>query len=298
MAATSVAAGCKYPVFISYSHRDQRWASWLHKGIESYRVPKPLVGQPGRNGPIPSKISPVFRDRDELAASADLPVVLREALAQSAHLIVVCSPAAAQSRWVDQEITEFKRLGRADRILPLIVDGEPHAATAERECFPRALRFQLDADGRRTDQPAEPIAADLRPEADGKDNAKLKLIAGVLGVPFNALRQRELIAARRRARMWQGIGAAMLLLAVLATAGGWMAWRYAQYSEGLLAQAIKISTDQVSGAVRVADQQGVSREAIDDLLRRATRAFDGLYWRNCPGAVAAVACRSAMATLE
>jgi hypothetical protein len=136
-APRAAAAGCKYPVFISYSHRDERWASWLHKGIEAYRVPKPLVGRPGRNGPIPKQIFPVFRDRDELAASADLPATLRTALEQSAHLIVLCSPAAAQSRWVNQEIIEFKRLGRADRILPLIIDGEPHAAAPGRECFRR-----------------------------------------------------------------------------------------------------------------------------------------------------------------
>jgi hypothetical protein len=270
---------CKYPVFISYSHRDERWASWLHKAIEAYRVPKPLVGRPGRDGPIPRQIFPVFRDRDELASSADLPSVLRDALAQSAHLIVLCSPAAAQSRWVTEEIVEFKRLGRGDRILPLIVDGEPHAATPERECFPRALSFQIDAAGRLTDQPTEPIAADLRPEADGKENAKLKLIAGLLGVPFNDLRQRELIAARRRARIWQGVGAVMLLLAVLATAGGWIAWRYARHAESLLAEAIRISADQVGAAAYVADQQGVSRSAIADLLARAHLAFDGLYRR-------------------
>jgi eukaryotic-like serine/threonine-protein kinase len=272
-------AGCKYPAFISYSHKDERWALWLHKGIEGYRVPKPLVGRPGRNGPIPKQIFPVFRDRDELASSADLPAVLRDALNQSAHLIVLCSPAAAQSRWVNQEIIEVKQSGRADRILPLIVDGEPHAAAPERECFPPALLFQLDAAGRLTAEPAEPVAADLRPEADGKESAKLKLIAGLLGVPFNDLRQRELIAARRRARVWQGIGAAMLLLAVLAAAGGWMTWRYAQHAEGLLAEAVRISADQVGGAVNVADQQGVSRKAIEELLARAELAFDGLYSR-------------------
>jgi eukaryotic-like serine/threonine-protein kinase len=272
-------AGYKYPAFISYSHRDERWASWLHKGIEGYRVPKPLVRRPGRNGPIPKQIFPVFRDRDELASSADLPGVLRDALAQSGHLIVLCSPAAAQSRWVDEEIKEFKRLGRGDRILPLIVDGEPHATALGRECFPPALRFQVDSSGRLTNEPAEPIAADLRPGADGKENAKLKLIASLLGVSFNDLRQRELIAARRRARIWQGICAALLLLALLAAAGGWMAWRYAQHAEGLLAEAIRISADQVGGAVNVADQQGVSRKAIEELLARAEAAFNGLYGR-------------------
>jgi hypothetical protein len=275
-ASSGAPANCKYLAFISYSHKDEYWARRLHRSIEGYRVPKPLVGRPGRRGPVPRQIFPVFRDRDELASSADLPAALREALSQSAHLIVLCSPAAAQSRWVDQEIIEFKRLGRDDRILPLIVDGEPHARAPERECFPPALRFKVDAAGRLTDQPAEPVAADLRPEVDGEENAKLKLIAGVLGVPFNDLRQRELIAARRRARVWQGIGTTLLLLAMLAAAGGWMAWRYGQHAEGLLAEAIRISADQVGGAVNVADQQGVSRKAIEELLARAESAFDGL----------------------
>lgn len=271
------AESCKYRAFISYSHLDERWADWLHKGIEAYRVPKPLVGRAGRHGRVPKQIFPVFRDRDELASSPDLPQVLRDALSQSASLIVLCSPAAARSRWVDQEIVEFKRLGRADRILPLIVDGEPHAAVPDRECFPSALRFQVDDAGCLTDQPAEPIAADLRPAADGKENAKLKLIAGLLGVSFNDLRQRELIAARRRARVWRGIGAGMLVLAMLAAGGAWMAWRYGQHAEGLLAEAIGISADQLGGAVRVADQQGVSRPLIEELLGQAEAAFDGLY---------------------
>jgi hypothetical protein len=160
-------AGCKYPVFISYSHRDERWASWLHKGIEAYRVPKPLVGRPGRNGPIPKQIFPVFRDRDELAASADLPATLRTALEQSAHLIVLCSPAAAQSRWVNQEIIEFKRLGRADRILPLILDGEPHAAhqsanASRRRCAFKSTTLVASPISRRSRSP--PISA-RRPTA-------------------------------------------------------------------------------------------------------------------------------------
>ena len=109
MDASGAATAFKYRAFISYSHRDERSAAWLHKSIEGYRVPKPLIGKAGRDGAIPSKIFPVFRDRDELASSPDLTSSLRLALEQSAHLIVLCSPAAANSRWVNQEILEFKR---------------------------------------------------------------------------------------------------------------------------------------------------------------------------------------------
>jgi hypothetical protein len=75
------------------------------------------------------------------------------------------------------------------------------------------------------------LAADLRPAGDGKDEAKLKLIAGLLGIPFNSLRRREAAAARKRLLVTQGIAAAMLLLAVAAGAGGWLTWRYSKESD-------------------------------------------------------------------
>src|SRR5476649_910364 len=30
----------KYRAFLSYSHRDAKWADWLHKRLEGYRPPK------------------------------------------------------------------------------------------------------------------------------------------------------------------------------------------------------------------------------------------------------------------
>jgi len=187
--------GTQYKAFISYSHSDSRWASWLHKSLESYRPPKQLVDKVTERGPIPKRLSPVFRDREELASATDLGALLTEALARSACQIVICSPRAARSRWVNEEILAFKRLGREDRIFCLIVDGEPNASDipgqAEQECFPPALRFRLGADGKLSETRTEPIAADAREGKDGKNRAKLKLIAGLLGVGFDALRQRE-----------------------------------------------------------------------------------------------------------
>lgn len=36
-----------YWAFISYSHADDAWGRWLHRALESYRIPRALVGQPG-----------------------------------------------------------------------------------------------------------------------------------------------------------------------------------------------------------------------------------------------------------
>ena len=113
-----------------------------------------------------------------------------------------CSPAAARSRWVNEEILAYKRLGREGRIFCLIVAGEPNAAERSdlglEECFPEALRYKLGADGELSDVHAEPIAADVREGKDGKPDAKLKIIAGMLGVGFDALKQREHQRRQRR----------------------------------------------------------------------------------------------------
>ena len=58
---------------------------------------------------------------------------------------------------------------------------------------------------------AEPIAADARREGDGRENAKLKLIAGLLGVGYDTLKQRELAARRARARIWATAIAAVMV---------------------------------------------------------------------------------------
>ena len=74
----------RYKAFISYSHRDELWATWLHKSLESYRPPKQLVGTQTARGPVPRRLNPVFRDREELASATDLGEHLNAALRDSA----------------------------------------------------------------------------------------------------------------------------------------------------------------------------------------------------------------------
>lgn len=180
----------RYVAFISYSHRDRSWAQWLHRRIESYRPPRGII----TTRPLPS-LRPLFLDRAELPSSSDLAASVRSALEDSAALIVICSKAAAQSRWVNEEVRAFKALGRGARIFCFVVDG----ALGSGEAFPPALRYEV-RDGVITDRPAaEPLAADVRPGGDDRGAAALKIIAGLLDVPLDSLRQRE--AARRQRRL-------------------------------------------------------------------------------------------------
>ncbi len=221
--ATEPEGAPRYWAFISYSHRDERRAARLHRELERYRGHARLVGQTNERGePVPQRLFPVFRDRDELAGSPDLSSRIRAALQESRHLIVVCSPHAARSRWVNEEIRAFKALGRESRVFALIVDGEPNAVDAERECFPTALKYRLGADGQLGSEPTEPIAADARKSGDGDRLALLKLIAGLLGVRFDDLRRRDQERAARRRNL---ITAGSVALALVFAGIAGYAWR-------------------------------------------------------------------------
>lgn len=200
-----------YRAFLSYSHSDRSLAAWLHRTLESYRVPAKLVGTSTAAGPVPPRLTPIFRDREELAAAANLGESIGSALAQSSALIVICSPAAARSRWVDEEIRCFKRLHGEKRIFAVIAAGEPGACNLPgreaEECFPPALRFHVGRDGVVTNDPAEPIATDLRVSGDGKRHGKLKLVAGLLGLRLDDLTQRE--AQRRQRRLTYAAAASL-----------------------------------------------------------------------------------------
>ena len=219
MTQASVIPAFRYRAFISYSHQDKSWAGWLHKTLETYAIPKRLVGQATTAGVIPSRLAPIFRDRDELASATDLGRKVNEALAQSANLVVICSPRSAVSHWVNEEVLAYKRLGRSERIFCLIVDGEPDASELPdretEECFAPALRHRLGADDTLSHERTEPIAADARTGKDGKTNAKLKLIAGLLDLDFDALKRREL--KRRYRRMAALATLALIVMAATTT---------------------------------------------------------------------------------
>ena len=191
-----------YFAFLSYSHVDAGWGEWVHEALEKFAVPSSLAGRLTHQGIVPRRLTPVFRDRKELAASGDLGTEIREALAASRYLIVLCSPSAAKSKWTNKEIDSFKRLRPDGCVLAVIVDGEPFASDIPgreaEECLPPALRIHYDQRGHPTTRRAEPLCADLREDRDGKRLGFLKLVAGMLGVGLDDLVQRALVRRQRR----------------------------------------------------------------------------------------------------
>ncbi len=242
-----------YGAFISYRHTrsDRKWAKWLHAQLESYRTPKPLV----RLGVRP-KVGRVFRDEEELAASADLSREIADALARSYCLIVVCSPCTPASQWVNEEVERFRQMGRDDQILALLIEGEPQQA------FPKSLceiRRDLVESGGET-QPQidsiEPLAADARPSyletpRYVKRMALLKLLAGILGCRFDDLRQRE---QERRTRRFMLLSTGLALLVTLVSLLSAVAW----HQWGRAEDARKVAVDarlEVEKQLRISKAQ-------------------------------------------
>jgi len=258
----------RYAAFLSYSHKDAAAARWLHRRLEAYRLPRRLVGAEGEHGPVPARLTPIFRDREELPAAGDLSERVRAALAASASLVILCSPASAASPWVAKEIATFRALHPDRPILAAILDGEPA------QCFPAGLA---------AGEGVEPLAADLRPGRDGRRLGVLKLVAGLAGVPLDALVQRD---AQRRLRRVTAVTAlavaAMLVMAVL-TAVALNARREAERqraeAEGLVEFMLTDLRTKLKGVRRLdvfaaVDQRALRHYQSQDLSRLPPDALE------------------------
>ncbi len=203
-----------YKAFISYTTADRKWACWIQKTIERYRCPRQLKAGAGSSVHVPRKLGSVFLDKTDLGTSADLRKSIFEAIRQSEFFIVICSPESARSTWVNDEIIFFKELGRQKNIISVIVDGLPHGKGGG--CFPPALFNQKTSARKSTVKLAEPAAADVRPEADGKQNVKIRVVSTLLGVEPDILKRREEALQRVRFSVIAFIAVVTTTLAIVA----------------------------------------------------------------------------------
>ena len=166
----------QYIAFISYKREDEKWAKWLQKKLEHYKLPLSIRKV---NPNLPEKIRPVFKDTTDLSGGI-LETVIKDALLSSKYLIVICSPRAAQSPWVCREVQVFIDLGREEFIIPFIVDGEPNSADIATECFPKNLR---ELKGNR-----ELLGINI--DEMGRNAAAIKVVAQMFALQFDTLWQR------------------------------------------------------------------------------------------------------------
>lgn len=193
----------QYCAFISYRHQspDDAIAKALHTAIETYGIPASIRKKTGRK-----RMGRVFRDEEELPLSANLGKDIETALDNSSWFIAICSPRYLESLWCLRELEYFLERNSRDRVLAVLVEGEP--ATS----FPESLCFKVDAEGNREE--IEPLAANLRGSDWRKKlkDEKLRLLAPMLSVTFDELKRRERQRKLRRT--------AMISAATLAAAAG------------------------------------------------------------------------------
>ena len=206
----------KYDAFISYRHGelDGLVADKLHKMLETYRIPRVIARRIGK-----TRLTRVFRDREELPTSSNLSGSINDALENSAFLLLICSRRTCQSKWVMREIELFGKLRGKDRIITLLIDGEPD------ESFPPDLR-EREVGGQTIF--VEPLAADIRAATPAGSikllkEEKLRLLAPILGCAFDDLRRRH--RRRQIQRAATGIGAAF---AFVLSFGSFSTWQYLQ----------------------------------------------------------------------
>ena len=186
--------------FISYSHKDEPWAAWLQRKLESYRLPSVIRREAGST--VPERIRPVFRDATDLGAGR-LQNNLQHELESSRFLIVICSPNSARpnaegKHWVNDEVSHFASLGRADRIVPILVEGDEKSSLC-----PKLRELGI-------------LAIDATKKS--RQRTLNDLVAALLGLRPDELWQRE-ERLRRRKAAWRMVVAATAL--ILAGLGGW-----------------------------------------------------------------------------
>ncbi len=204
----------------------------------------------------------MFRDQEELSAEANLSQALEKALEASKYLIVICSPRLGLSPHCIAEIQKFRDLGRHDRIIALLIEGEPS------ESFPQVLseikHTTTDENGNTVEKTESvmPLAADIRPKPgesikELKEIAKLRLVASVIGCSYDELRQRDLLRRNRRIKAF-----ATTMLALTITFLGLTSW--ALYETHRANQEKVLLAEEKE---KVADEKRTALNALNEILK-------------------------------
>lgn len=172
----------EYFAFISYKREDEKWAKWLHRKLENYKLPTVIAHE---RPELPKELNPVFRDTTDIKPGV-LANILTQNLNSSKYLIVICSPLAAKSKWVGKEISDFIALGKQNNIILFIVDGIPYCNNPDTECYHPVIKEKLP----------EMLGVNINEEGKEwkyikKQKAFIRVVSSLLNVSFDSLWQRQ-----------------------------------------------------------------------------------------------------------
>jgi tetratricopeptide (TPR) repeat protein len=262
----------KYRAFLSCSAADTAWGDWLQTALEGFRIDEALVGLETLAGPVPRILGPVFRsEHGSPRTPAD--ERRRAALHASQFLIVLCSPSAAKDASIDEEIRRFTAIGRADRIVPVLVGGR--RGDAELQSIPRELQFRFGPDGLWRNPRGYPAWSDARPGGEGKEAALSQVVAGLVGLSRSDIEQAAAAERRRKTIASRSIAAGLLGLCLACNYGFLFARHELSRNEALLEGAASGLDALTRAAATAINFAGVPprfsltfAEITEDLFRR------------------------------
>ena len=199
---------------------DPMTAEALKKEIISYKLPK---GMENQGLSFHRTITLLFPKNGDEAISDEI----RSLTSQSRWLVIVCSEQTRAAPVMSRLILFFSELGRKSNILPLLVEGEPSRSFPE-PLFEKRTSHWLDEDSvkRSVTETVEPLAVDIRaknPKASLRllRQLKVKVVAAMIDVPYDALERRHYKRTRRRL-----MTAAAILVSVPILAGSFFTYMW------------------------------------------------------------------------
>lgn len=252
-----------YDAFISYRHAepDKFIAENLHKCLEAFKPPKSVLksGKASRE-----RIERVFRDKEELPLTNNLEDPIVNALMQSEYLIVICSPRLKESVWCKKEIEIFKQHHGSEKVLAVLVEGEPEDSFPEELLYAEEYFLRPDGTQEVMKKAIEPLAADVRGRSK-KEMLKalkaelLRLAAPMFSVSYDDLRQRHREKKLKKVIAVSIVSAVIGL--IIAAASTVTAMRIKKQKEQIEKQAdqIALQTDEIKEQnARLLENQSVN----------------------------------------
>jgi hypothetical protein len=174
---------------VSFALEDAVWCDWIYREFDGTRVPRPLVSRPSRQGtPYPERmsVSPDPADPQQLENYA-------ETLKVAQHLIIVVSPSSSRENLLQEHMRIFRAEGGEERIIALVVKGEPASPSAEpgtegdKEWLPKWLQYRFKSNRFEPGPPCEPLVVDARLGVSSLAEVRARLCAALLEVPVTQL---------------------------------------------------------------------------------------------------------------
>ncbi|MBD5524611.1 MAG: TIR domain-containing protein [Lachnospiraceae bacterium] len=282
----------QYDAFISYRHSelDSFVAQTLHKQLENFKLPKNVARRKmvqAKNGDfadtaadgreiglharktddtanmtetVKTRITRVFRDKEELPLVTNLADPITEALQNSEYLIVICSPRLPESMWCRKEIETFIEMHDREHVLAVLIEGEPDTSFPEELLYREIEETGTDGTVIKTRIPVEPLAADVR-GTDYKEIRRkikselLRLVAPMFDCNYDDLRQRHREQRTRKIIMTSmSISAACLSFGIVSTT---MALRISRQNTQIKEQntQIKAQSDEIVSQAQEIERQ-------------------------------------------